>query len=87
MSENIAITVTHDEALVLFEFFSRFGDTDDFRLRNNAEFVAFMRISAQLDKSISDMFKPNYSELLHAARERIAGDYEGLAPGVMNDNI
>jgi hypothetical protein len=85
MSENITITVSHDEALVLFEFFSRFGDTDDFRLRNNAEYVAFQKISAQLDKSISDMFKPNYVELLCIARERIAGDYDGLAPGVTND--
>lgn len=85
MSENIIITVSHDEALVLFEFFSRFGDTGDFRLRNNAEFVAFQKISAQLDKSISDMFQPNYSELLDAARTRIAGDYDGLAPGVSND--
>jgi hypothetical protein len=82
MSNNITITLSHDEALVLFEFFSRFQDTDDFTLRHNAEFVSFQRIAAQLDKSISDMFKPSYPELLHAARELIAGDYEGLAPGV-----
>jgi hypothetical protein len=82
---NITITVSHDEALVLFEFFSRFEDTDDFRLRNNAEYIAFQKISAQLDKSTSDMFKPSYSELLNAARERVAGDYSGIAPGVTKD--
>jgi hypothetical protein len=85
MNEDITITLSHDEALVLFDFFARFEETDDgFRLRHNAEFVAFSRISAQLDKSLVEMFLPNYSELLQAARTRLAGDYEGLAPGVEN---
>jgi hypothetical protein len=84
MSEDITITLSHDEAPVLFEFFSRFQDSDEFSLRHNAEFLAFCRIAAQLDKSLVEMFRPNYSELLRAARERIALGYEGLAPGVTN---
>ena len=82
MSENITISLSCDEALVLFEFFSRFEDTDDFTLRHTAEYLAFMRMSAQLDKSMVEPFQPHYLDLLRAARERIAAGYEGTAPGV-----
>ena len=58
MSENINITLSHDEALVLFEFFSRFcDDHDDFTLRHTAEYLAFMKMSAQLDKALVEPFQ------------------------------
>jgi hypothetical protein len=86
MSENINITLSHDEALVLFEFFSRYeDDDDDFKLRHNAEYLAFMRISAQLDKALVEPFQPQYLELLRAARDRVAAGFEGRAPGVDDD--
>lgn len=87
MSEDVIITLSQDEALVLFEFFGRFcEDDDDFTLRHTAEYLAFMRIAAQLDKALLKPFRPEYAELLQAARERIAGGYEGPAPGVHEDN-
>jgi hypothetical protein len=82
MSEDIAIRLSHDEALVLCEFFGRFHDSNDFTLRHNAEYLAFARLSAQLDKSLVEPFRPEYAELLRAARERVATGYEGIAPGV-----
>jgi hypothetical protein len=86
MSENINITLSPDEALVLFDFFSRFcDDDDDFTLRHTAEYLAFMRISAQLDKALVEPFQPQYLELLRAARDRIAAGFEGQAPGVQGD--
>lgn len=78
----IEISLSRDEAVVLFEFFARFSDTDEFRLRNNAEFCAFSRMAGQLQTTLTEMFDPEYAELLEAARMRLAGDYEGLAPGV-----
>jgi hypothetical protein len=85
MAESITVTLSNDQALVLFEFFSRFEDSGDFSLRHNAEFLAFSRISAQLDKALVEMFDPKYRELLQAARERLAAGYEGRAPGVRDD--
>lgn len=84
MSERITITLSHDEALVLLEFFGRYEENDDFTLRHNAEYLAFMRISAQLDKSLVEIFDPKYGELVRAAQERLAAGYEGSAPGVHN---
>ena len=72
MSEDINIRLSHDEALVLFEFFSRFdGDDDDFTLRHNAEFTAFMSISGQLEQALVEPLQRDYIELLHAARDRL----------------
>ena len=85
MSERIAITLSRDEALVLFEFFSRFREKEDFTLRHNAEYLALSRISAQLDKALVEPFQSDYSKLLHAARNRVAAGYEGCAPGVLNE--
>jgi hypothetical protein len=83
MSESVTITLSHDEALVLFEFFARFDESDDFTLRNTAEYLAFSRISAQLDKALVEPFKPDYNALLSAARDRLAEGFEGRAPGVV----
>lgn len=82
MSEPVTLHLSRDEALVLFEFFARFDEDDLFRLRNNAEFIAFMRVAGQLEKALGEPFQSNYDELLASARARLAEGYQGLAPGV-----
>ena len=79
--EPVNLSLTYDHAFVLFEFFARFDDTDRLEFDHVAEFVALMRISAQLDTAVVEMFDPNYGELLAAARARVAGDFEGEYPG------
>ena len=80
-NEPIALTLTYDEAVVLFEFFARFEDTDRFEFAHAAEYLARVRISAQLDTSVVEMFDPQYESLVAAARARVAGDYSGDYPG------
>jgi hypothetical protein len=84
MSEDIKISLTHDEALVLFEFFARFQESDQFALRHNSEFIAFSHIAGQIEETLVEPFKSDYLELLQKAQKRLADDYEGLAPGVNN---
>ena len=81
MSAPIEISLSDDQALVLFELLARFQETDILRLRNNAEFLALSAISAQLDKKLAQPFKPNYAQLLTEAQQRIEVGFEGLAPG------
>jgi hypothetical protein len=83
MREAVTIILSHDEALVLFEFFARFDDSEDFTLRYTAEYLAFSRISAQLDKVLVEPFNPEYFAVVNAARDRLAKGYEGRAPGVV----
>ncbi|MEQ1932757.1 MAG: hypothetical protein ABL962_02595 [Fimbriimonadaceae bacterium] len=83
MSDAVQISLSKSEALVLYEFFARFQESDEFVMRTNAEFVAFSSVSGQLDKAVDVMFNTNYNERLEAATQEIAGNYEGTAPGVM----
>jgi hypothetical protein len=83
MEELHKLNLSHDEALVLFEFIARFcDDNQPLELRHNAEYLALMGISCQLDRMLVEPFESSYREKLEAARERLARGYEGVAPGV-----
>jgi hypothetical protein len=79
--ETVSVTVTYDQALVLFEFFARFQDTDRLAFAHPAEYLALSRIAAQLDKAVTEMFEPDYRELVAAARARVAAGHDGDYPG------
>jgi len=82
MASDIELKITKDEALALCDFFARFDQQDDFTLRHTAEYLAFQKIAAQLDRILVEPFDPAYKELVMAAKERLADGYEGSAPGV-----
>jgi hypothetical protein len=81
----VTISLSRDEALVLFEFLARFDQDNDFTLRHTAEYLAFQRVAAQLEKTLVEPFSPDYDALLEAARNRVAEGYEGPAPGVEHE--
>ncbi len=74
------LKISEDQALVLFEFFARFGDKERLYFVHPAEYIALMKISAQIDKTTAAMFKPNYAALLYQARERLADGFESDFP-------
>ena len=74
------IEITEDEALVLFEFFARFDDTDVLSFEHAAEYLALLKVSAQIDRTSPAIFEENYVERLANARERIAEGFEGEVP-------
>ena len=80
-SKNITVNLTPDQALVLFEFFWRFQETDELAFAHPAEFTALSAIAGRIEETLVEPFMPNYDELLAAARERIAGGYEDDYPG------
>jgi hypothetical protein len=81
--EQVHIMISEDEALVLFEFLERFENTENLSFIHPAEYVALMKISAQIDKEIAAMFKSDYSTLLESARQRVAEGFEGETPGMI----
>ena len=76
------IKLNEDEAIVLFEYFNRFDDTDSLAFEHVAEYLALQKLSGQIDKTTAAMFKLNYKELLEQARSRIADGFEGDVPGL-----
>ncbi len=71
---DINITLTNDEALVLFEMLSRFTDSNILTIVHQAEERALWNLNCLIEETLVDIVKPNYIELLQAARSRLKDD-------------
>jgi hypothetical protein len=69
--EDIKILLTKDEGLVLFEMLSRYSESERLNIEHQSEERALWYLQCILEKVIVEPFKPNYSQLLQAARERL----------------
>lgn len=76
------ITLTHDEVLILFEFFERLEERDELRFAHPAEWAALGRFTGQLESIPWELFDSKYEALLAAARTRRAQGFEGNVPGL-----
>lgn len=69
--DHVEVRLTPDEALVLFEFLSRYSDTDELRVEDQAEQRALWNLCCLLEKTLVEPFNPDYAELLQSARNRL----------------
>lgn len=67
----IEISLKKDEAIVLFEFLSRFSRTDLLQIEHQAEERALWDLTCSLEKKLSEPFSGDYSKILKSARERL----------------
>jgi hypothetical protein len=67
----IRIELTDDEALVLFDWLSRFGKSGRSDLKDQAEQRALWNLEAILEKNLDAVLDPRYHELVAKARERL----------------
>jgi hypothetical protein len=73
-SENlfdVQITITADEAIVLFEILQRFSNTDKLVIEDQAEERALWNLCCVFEKNLLAPFDKEYSELLQEARDRL----------------
>ena len=64
-----SVSLDADEALVLFEFLSRWSnDKQPLRVNDLSEEVTLDALLAQLEKQLVDPFRSDYAELLEQAR-------------------
>jgi hypothetical protein len=75
-----SLKLSEDDAVVLFEYFSRFDDTDDLSFQHPAEYIALQHLAGQIDTTTAAMFMTNYDEILETARSRVAAGFEGHVP-------
>jgi len=74
MKENNQITIklTKDESLVLFEFLSRFNQTDHADIfADQSEQKILWTIEGQLEKILVEPFNPDYMDIIKEARNRL----------------
>jgi len=60
-----------DEALVLFEFLETVSKDSLRMIASEAEVLALMRVAGAIERTIPEVFAPNYAQLLADARERL----------------
>jgi hypothetical protein len=71
MDEEIKITLSNEEALVLFEFLSRWSDTDKFDLMDQSEQRVLWNILSDLETTLAEPISKNYHDLLALARNKV----------------
>jgi hypothetical protein len=60
-----------DEALVVFEFLETVNREALRDIASEAEVLALMRVAGAIERTIPEVFAPNYADLLAAARDRL----------------
>ena len=78
MSNNkVNIELTKEEAIVLFEFLSRFNENDAFdKFEDQAEQRVLWNIECVLEKELSEPLRDDYKEIIEKAREKIRDEKE-----------
>jgi hypothetical protein len=67
----ILLSLTQDQALVLFEWLSREDGKKTIPIAHPAEEQTLWALEAQLERQLSEPLQPDYQSLLAGARERI----------------
>jgi hypothetical protein len=70
-SDRVSLDLTADEALVLFEFLSRYSDSERLETVDQAEQRALWNLCALLERSLVPSFDPDYADQLASARGRL----------------
>ena len=71
MSDKYKIELTKDEAVVLFEFLSRFTQDDKLEIKNQSENRVLWDILSRLEEDMTEPLELNYKEILAQAQERL----------------
>lgn len=71
MDEKVTITLTRNEAIVLFEFLSRFTEQQQLDIRDQAEQRVLWDILAGLESALPEPLAHDYDQHLQRARESI----------------
>ena len=71
MKKEVKISLTEDEAWVLFEFTRRFSDTDKLNIEDQAEERALWNLCCVFEKSLHQDSPEEYNDWIVQCRERL----------------
>jgi hypothetical protein len=74
---DVTISLTADQALVLFEWMTREGGKGRLPTEHPAEQDVLWDIEAQLEKTLVEPLQPDYEGKVAAARERLVAGQDG----------
>jgi hypothetical protein len=67
----VAVSLSCDEALVLFEFLSRYEQDERLSIEDRAEDYVLTKLLGDLERGLVAPFDPRYADLLAGARARV----------------
>lgn len=67
----VKFELSREEAIVFFEWLSRFNKTEQFRFEDQAEQRVLWDIEATLQSSLEEPLDPAYHRLLAQARDKV----------------
>jgi len=71
MNDNINITLTEDEAWVLFYFVRRFSDSDKLSIEDQSEERALWNLCCVLEKTLHQPSNKEYIEFIEECKSRL----------------
>lgn len=74
-TSEVQISLTADEALVLFEFLSRFEESNKLTIVDQAEERALSNLLGPLQKQLVRPFQEDYVDQLRQARNRLRDNF------------
>ncbi len=69
--EEVEVKVTKDEALVLFDFLSRFSNNESLNIQDQAEERALWNLTCIFEKALEEPFSREWESIIKAARNRL----------------
>jgi len=66
MSQKLVLTLSHNEALVLFDFLARFNEQK--QLPVSAQQQILYNLEAILERQLTEVFSPDYNNLVNSAK-------------------
>ncbi len=71
MSKEVNITLTEDEAWVLFELTRRFSDSDELKIEDQAEERALWNLCCIFEKTLHQESAVKYEKFIAQCRDRL----------------
>ena len=71
MSEHVTLTLSRDEAIVFYEWLTRFNSSKEHRFEDQAEQRVMWDLEASLESTLSEPLRADYDQLLADARSRV----------------
>jgi len=75
-TDEVTVTLTRSEALVLFDFCSRFSDQGNLSIEDQAEQRALWNLQALLQRLLPELFLPDYRERVASAKDQLRDEHE-----------
>ena len=68
---SVTLSLSRSQALVLFDFLSRFSEDQRLEIRDQAEQRVLWDMQADLESSLSELLAQDYTQHLEAARDEV----------------